>query len=441
MASRPPQPRFVAAPSCAVMGRSAYSGASSSCRLRAGDDWRSVIEYRLSYRGDAPRPNAVPDEAARLQLAVTCADSHGLVAAVVTGSTAHSGSVREGNWRAAALLEAVQEVERRIDSGLLSPESGLGLELVFDGQGAVVQLAQHLQQRKRCLWHRRMEPRGLLCAATGQKEAEPTSDPRCARCAMPDARLLCSAFTHPQMGGATIGQIQRGIYPVSGPDGDDMYSAMCCDDGHEPSCWSECSPTSRDQCWHRVVSTGQPAPAPNSESPRRAVDEIGYFRLAYADRFELSRSKARSFWPKSDESAVNSLRDDCNTFPQFRAHVVALCEMLLSMKPHGQLSDDRGEGSDGRPVNGVTALGRVMEDRFGDPSHAGMISLSALVTARNGFSHPGQRGLASAMRALGVEQYPPQSYRLAWWQVAASVAEGLARTRSTLQNVTPTPLC
>lgn len=395
-------------------------------------------EHRVTYAGNSPRPMATPDEAARLRLRVSSEGQASFVEAMVSGSVAHA--LREKQWLNAALLETVEETELRLETGLASLQSGLPFELVFDGTEGTERLVRRLQQPKRCMWQRPMEPRGLLCSATSDGEMQRASRPRCARCEMPDARLLCAAFTHPSMGGATIGDIMLGIYPKPNPSADDTYSAACCEDSHEPTSWSECTPASRQDCWYRIVSTGQPAPAPDSESPRRVVDAIGYFRLAYADCFELSRSKAKAFWPKSDESAVNSLRDDCDIYPQFRAHVVALCEMLLSMKPHAQLPDDEGKGDDGRPVNGVTALDRVLEHRFGGLGRAGMDSLSALVKARNAFSHPGQLGLVSAMRVLGVEPYPPHSYRLAWWQVAASVAEGLAQTRSTLQNVTPTPL-
>jgi len=212
-----------------------------------------------------------------------------------------------------------------------------------------------------------------------------------------------------------------------------------CEAAGDVGAGASCRPGGRE-CWRRTVATGRPAPRPNPDSPRRVVDEIGYLRLVYADRFELGRGKTKEFWPKSDESAVNSLRNPCTGLPDFRAHVVALCQMLLAMKPHGQLPAERQKSTGGHTVNGITALSRVLDDRFAGAGHSSMVMLEALNEARNRFSHNNQKELVAALRTLGVSYPPTGSYEVAWWQVAASVADGLAQIRTAIQDATPAAL-
>jgi hypothetical protein len=169
------------------------------------------------------------------------------------------------------------------------------------------------------------------------------------------------------------------------------------------------------------------------------VDEIGYLRLVYADAFALSHRATEAFWPASGESAVNSLRNSCSSPSDFRERIVTLGEILLKIRPHDQLSEERRAEND-RMVNGVTALQRVLEDRFAGASLDAASLLRELIEARNRFSHDDRKELLAALRAFGVMSYPPQSYEVAWWQVAASIANALSHIRSAIQNADPSEL-
>jgi hypothetical protein len=179
------------------------------------------------------------------------------------------------------------------------------------------------------------------------------------------------------------------------------------------------------------VDTSEDVPAPDSGAPRRIIDEMGYLRLVYADRFEVP---AKEFWPTSEPSAYAALLDSCSSRKHFERHVVVLDDVLSGMKPHGQLSEERRKN--GSRVNGVTALGRVFDDRVDGADGSYVSPLQALKTIRNSFSHEPSSELLTALRTLGVEPYPPRDWEIAWWQVAASVAQALAAIRSALQTTT-----
>lgn len=342
------------------------------------------------------------------------------------------GDFQKCDWSSVLSIALLDEIEGRLEAGILALKPGLHRSEYAPGsEGLLLQIAKGV---KTCEWQRPTEPRGKLCAATAG-QPEPTTTPLCATCEMPDSRLVCSALVHP------VTKLNPGIgcyvdEPIVTDPSRNIEDAFC--EMHlQLQSWAECRPWSGKECWHRVVMTGLPVPAPDDLAPRRAVDEIGYLRLVYADRFGLTKRAAAAFWPRSDESAVNALRDECHSLPEFKTHVVALCEILLAMKPHDQLPVDKRTGDDKRPVNGITALGRVLEDRFGGAGLTGMAYLRALNTARNRFSHAESKELVDALRVLGVTTYPPRSWQIAWWQVAASVAEGLADVRASMQSSPP----
>ena len=167
-----------------------------------------------------------------------------------------------------------------------------------------------------------------------------------------------------------------------------------------------CQPGPDKPCWHWTIDNAEPAPPPYGAAPRRAIDEIGYLRLVYADHFRVR--DPRDFWPTSDETSVASLLDACDSAKDFERHVVVLDDMLSAMKPHAQLKEHRR--TNGTRIGAVTALGRVLDDCIDGANSTYVDRLRALKTTRNSFSHDKRAELIDAMRRLGVDNYGSGSW-------------------------------
>ena len=386
-----------------------------------------MADYLITYHGPAPRRGDTTD---LVVYEITTEDERFRVSALACGSAAASSRLRDADVAALLRRAALEEIEARLAAGFFPRDwgsAGVRTTLTYDSED-VPALEALLDVRKDCLWLEAVEPRGHVCAAT-QPDSDPGTTPAlCDACSVPERALVCEALVFPEvLGDKDFSGRSRLVTDV-----------QCEADKDISDYGTDCIPGGK-ACWHRSITTGRPTPPPDSGAPSRVVDEIGYLRLVYADAFGLSRSETKTFWPASGEGAVNSLRNPCRSLADFRTHVVTLCEVLLGMKPHGQLSEDRRKVDD-RPVNGITALQRVMKDRFDDAAQDGIQLLLELNVARNRFSHDDRKELLAALRALGVTAYPPQSCEVSWWQVAASVADGLGQIRSAIQSVAPSAL-
>ena len=383
-------------------------------------------QYVITYRGEAPSRG---DSTKLVAYEIETEARRFLVTACASGSAAASG--RLGGVDVVPLLRraALVEIEARLSGGFFPEDwspTGVATTLTYDTD-EVPALEALLSAQKDCLWLEEAEPRGHVCAATRPQDS-PTTTPRlCNMCEVPDRALVCEAFIFPRVH-SDNGQAGRTRHVVEAQ----------CDIDQPVHRGADCTPGGKE-CWRRSISAGQSAPPADPDAPRRVVDEIGYLRLVYADAFELSHGATQAFWPASGESAVNSLRNPCSSPSDFRERIVSLGEILLKIRPHDQLSEER-RAENGRKVNGLTALQRVLEDRFVGAALDAASLLKELVEARNRFSHDDRKELLAALRALGVMWYPPQSYEIAWWQVAASIANALSHIRSAIQSADPLEL-
>ena len=313
-----------------------------------------------------------------------------------TRSLAAVGSLAEIDWPRTLSIVAIDQIERMLLAGALSLSLGLH-RWVVDDEESILRCST---APKQCDMRRPAEPRGLLCTATASGTPEPTTLPLCDTCDLPDARLVCSGLVHP----ATA--YSDGVGFVS-------FNEDTCDEGVSdnpsrsierafcevhliPQKWVECRPWTKD-CWHRSVDTGTQPPAPDSGAPRRIIDEIGYLRLVYADRF---KTNARQFWPSAEPTAYGVLLDPLADRKSFERHLVVLDNILSAMKPHDQL--DEGRRRNGSRIGGVTAMGRILDDRVDGSDASYVEGLQAVKTIRNSFSHESSPELVSAFRMLAA---------------------------------------
>ena len=389
-----------------------------------------MTEYRLTAGQRVPDSEG-EDRTDLFSFRVTDHTGADAYSAHATRSLAAYGSLAEVNWRDVLSILAIDQIERGLLAGALTPVPGLH-RWVVDDEATVLRVAN---APKQCELRRPAATRGLVCLATESGNPEPTTLPLCATCEMPDARLVCSGLVHP----ATEYDEGGVLAYVSTPDdaGPSLSTSPSrrlktafCEVDLDARDWAGCLPWTKD-CWYRVVDTSENAPAADSGAPRRIIDEMGYLRLVYAERFRVG---AKEFWPTSEPSAYAALLDLCSSRKHFERHLVILDDVVNGMKPHGQLTEERRKN--GGRINGVTALGRVLEDRIDGADASYVAPLRALKTIRNSFSHEPSPELLTALRTLGVEPYPPRDWEMAWWQIAASVAQALEATRLALQTTT-----
>jgi hypothetical protein len=383
-----------------------------------------MVDHVITYRGIAP--NRGEDTTDLVVYDMTTQDERFSVSALASRDAELSGRLRGADVMALLRQAALEEIEARLAAGFYPRDwdsAGVRTTLTYDTEEVPV-LEALLDIPKGCLWLEAAEPRGHVCTATRPGGFMETTPALCGACEMPDTSLVCEALVFPEVDASLDSEGRsRHIMDVQ------------CEADQSIGRGAGCVPGGKE-CWRRSITTGRPTSHSDSSAPRRVLDEIGYLRLVYADAFSLTRSEAEAFWPMSGEGAVSSLRDPCRTVTDFRTRVVTLCEILLKMKPHQQLAEDRRMGDD-RQVNGITALQRVLEDRFAGAARDGAELLRELTAARNRFSHDDRKELLAALRALGVTSYPPQSTEVAWWQVAASVADALGQIRSAMQSGAP----
>lgn len=378
-----------------------------------------MAEYRIT----ADEPREVPGaDASPYTVFRVNGEPETVVRARVTRDAMKLGHFEGVDWGRVLALGALVEMEGRLRVGLLptGEEGGLTIQYGSYDDDAILEIVSSL---KDCRWQRQARAGGKVCVATPKGRPEPTTAPLCQRCAIPDSRLICSGLVHP----ATVWGVDATKGSAYSNDTRVLSNALC--EVHlEPQKWDDCVPWGNRACWHRIIDVGQSTTDPDRNAPRHIIDEIGYLRLVYADRFQI---KVGKFWPASEGSAYAALLDPCDSSALFERHVVVLDDILSSVKPHAQLAPDRR--GDGTAVNGVTALGRVLEDRVDGADASYVERLQGLKTARNSFSHERRKELIAALRSLGVDQYPPRSWDMAWIQVTSSVAEALSGIRTALQ--------
>lgn len=364
------------------------------------------VEYRIT--AEERIPNSGEDRTPRYQFNITGGRNETVCSIHALGSLKACGSLSEIDWEEVLSMVAIDQIERTLLADALDWSINPYRWEVSDEET----ILNVDRVSKLCDMRLPAKPRGFLCAATETGDPEPTTLPLCMTCDMPDARLVCSGLVHPV---TTLSKADADTLSLSGNSAtaaDNVgfkrsVTRAFCEAHPESQDWKKCRPWLRG-CWYRIVDTSEAAPSPDSAAPRRIVDEVGYLRLVYADRF---RVKASEFWPNRDPSAYAVLLDDSCTSPrQFAHNIVVLDDVLSAMNPHEQLAEDRRKN--GSRVNGITAMGRVLEDCIDGTDCSYVKPLQALKTVRNSFSHQPGAKLLEALGTLGVQSYPPHDWQI-----------------------------
>jgi hypothetical protein len=307
----------------------------------------------------------------------------------------------------------LDELERRLRAGVLPPEEGDYVEVLFTTE-QYDHLTAIVEREKRCLWQERL-PRGWVCKATEGDSDDRTTATLCAGCAIPDERVICDQLVHPEV---------RLYAPHEGPRR--VPVRALCNVGNDAGDGARCRPDGLD-CWRRHVDLGLALPDPPPDVARLAADEIDYFELVYRDRY------GSKVWSIPQARSISELFGDCDSAEDFARRLAALADLLGKLDPYEQLSDEEQKGSDGNRVGPLVALRRVME-RDHPEAVAAVETLRRIPDARNQFPiHTRSDKLLAALRELGVD-FPASDWRLAWLQVLTAFWSNLRAIRSSIQT-------
>ena len=223
---------------------------------------------------------------------------------------------------AQARIEADPDVWKQLNE--LPEDSPLTISI---DDSAVADLAAGFAV-KRC--DRQVRDRGdLWCdassandkTASGQIEGRvvaPTSTPICAACDVPDSRIRCTAFMHPEV---------TGVRAFGGTHERSLNWAIC-DAGHQDRITGApqlCIPESGHECWFRDVTIGPRDPSVNSGNMSDAVSargEVGRRRPVVMSQRPLS---IREICPGRPGQAGTSgrfcspMRHSCSHSPSLRS--------------------------------------------------------------------------------------------------------------------------
>jgi hypothetical protein len=332
----------------------------------------------------------------------------------ISGS-AVAGFRHQGNeWIVDLLTKTgLEELERRLRSGVYPPEQGDYDEAIFTSDQ--YELLQAIADReKNCLWQER-HPRGWICKATRAGEDERTTPKLCAACEIPDARLICDQLVFPEVRVLTPHENLKRV----------AVRALC-NIGNDPTNGALCRPGGLP-CWERRLDVGPSLPDPPADVARLAADEIDYLELVYRDRY------GPKVWTIPQARSISELFGDCDSAEDFSRRLAALADLLGKLDPYGELTEEQRNTDDGKRVGPLVALRRVMERDYPEAVSA-VERLRRIPDARNQFpAHTRSEKLLVAFRELGVD-FPASDWKLAWLQVLTAFWSSLRTIRSAIQS-------
>jgi hypothetical protein len=307
----------------------------------------------------------------------------------------------------------LDELERRLQSGVLPPEEGDYVEVLFTSD-QYEHLKAIAEREKRCVWQER-RARGWICRATESGGDERTTARLCAGCAIPDERVICDQLVHPEVKALTPHEALRRV-PIR---------AMC-NIGNDAGDGGRCRPGGLG-CWQRHLDAGPTLPDPPADVARLAADEIDYLELVYRDRY------GSKVWTIPQARSISELFGDCDSAEDFARRLAALADLLGKLDPYGELSEEEQKADGGGRVGPLVALRRVMERDH--PEAVGAVeTLRRIPDARNQFPmHTRSEKLLAAFRDLGVD-FPASDWHLAWLQVLTAFWSSLRAIRSAIQT-------
>jgi len=305
--------------------------------------------------------------------------------------------------------------------------------------GEVEELLALANANKACT-HQQAEGPDLLCLAAsagdetaigtadGWRRVAPTSRPLCASCQMPDAAVVCSQFSHPEV---------RGTRAVGGRASRNLVRALCNlgqQEIREPGgCHAGGHP-----CWQRVVGLEVAAPA---AAPPRALAEIldaldAWWRLAVVNKPLLQLKGGTS---------ITGLALPCTSRPEFTQRLSDLAVVLGSLRvDDDQVRPGLDPGTDLPPKDqSLARLRACLKANISDPDSLGRANqalsrLARLQRIRSLLQHADRHEeLVRVAAGLGLV-WPPTNWAAAWERVRAEAADALAQLRDELRMLVET---
>lgn len=350
-------------------------------------------------------------------------DGYDIAFVAVASGTLHTMLQQRGVEQSALIRRAgLAELERQLVSDELPRENDEGYVEKMYSSNDFDDLVALRGSAKECAWQERTN-RGLECDATQLGQERATTQATCAACALTDERLICAHLSHPRnVPVRAMGSFER----VAGP--------ALCELGNDAADGADCRPGGK-VCWQRIVEPMQPVgvaapaaaaqPAADAELARAAIGEIDHFREAYRRVYGVE------VWQIDQARSIAELSGAAATEEAFHRKVQVLTLLLSSLRPEGQLDENRRLGSDGQPVRGLVALERLMEQDAPAALPAAE-TLRHIAALRNDYpTHLRGRNVAAARAALGVD-WPPADWDAAWRTILARFQESLRQIREAL---------
>lgn len=273
---------------------------------------------------------------------------------------------------------------------------------------------------KHCEWL--VEARGApFCGAAAQNDETartvenewlaPTTPALCVGCEVPDSRLKCSSFIHPEV---------RSIGAAGDPFTDRSLVGAYCAGGFE-SPDEDCVPGARD-CWHstwelRVAETDVP-------SPRALHEALEFLRVQWKARFKID------FIDRVPIDALGGLTAPVVDRDGFKARMSDLAavidRMLGGVERPEAVAKEQWQGSLNRVEAYLTANAVT-------PPDDAIPALRNVIDVRAALQHPTDRDLPAALAKFGIS-VPVANWEHAWHAIQRRTLTALAELRVVIRD-------
>lgn len=278
----------------------------------------------------------------------------------------------------------LDRIQTMVRAGNYSKEyTGRVTEIVLTQEDLTEQSAAALL-KKQCLFQTRPQE-GLICQIRwGRDYLEGRTTPSlCAKCSMPDKRLLCTNLMHPRISATeTSSGMSRTV-----------WSAMCEKD-EDPGDTSNCIPGGKN-CWEQVLEIRKSPVVIPSDLADRVADEIDFLNLSFREKYRLERlirvSQART---------VSALFGVCVSEEDFMYRVAAVSDLIDKLSVDTLLDKNTIAGLEGS----LNKLEAFVNKEYPGFAHDIVTPLRHIVTLRNSFPiHSRSEDLLESFEALGIE--------------------------------------
>lgn len=291
------------------------------------------------------------------------------------------------------------------------------LEIAVSQEEAAPLLAADAKQ---CEWI--VEARGApFCGAAAQNDETartvendwmaPTTPALCSGCEVPDLRLKCSAFIHPEV---------RSFGAVGHPFTDrSLVGAYCALGAESPE--SDCIPGGRE-CWH---STWEPLIAETEVPSALALHEaLEFLRVQWKARFKIE------FIDRVPIDALGGLTAPVENRDGLKARMSDLAavveRMLGGVERPESVSKERWQGSLNRVEAYLTVNAVILPDDA-------IPALRDVIDVRAALQHPTDRDLPAALAKFGIS-VPVTNWERAWHAIQRRTLKALAEMRVAIRD-------